>query len=96
MQTHQKPNFDCRAVPLQHTGADQTQAACFRERFIVNLPLALVEQLLMPAPGDNPFAGTAIELKLSVYNANGSGGQGHLWGTAHVPILYSWLANQVR
>lgn len=73
----------------------KSTVASWRERFIVNLPLALVEQLLTPAPGDNPFAGTAVELRLALHSGAGAEGLGRLWGTASVPVLYSWLATQV-
>jgi len=39
----------------------------WRERFLVTLPPALAEQLLIPAPGDNPYAGTAIELQVCFF-----------------------------
>lgn len=38
----------------------------WRERFVLQLPLELVEQLLLPAPGDNQFAGNPLELELEI------------------------------
>jgi vacuolar protein sorting-associated protein 13A/C len=69
--------------------------AAWRERFVLNLPPALAEQLLSPAPGDNPYAGTALELTLSLVDGAAAGGLGEAWGSAAVPVLYSWLGTQV-
>ena len=35
----------------------------WHERFVIRLPPVLCEQLLMPAPGDNQFAGSPLQVR---------------------------------
>lgn len=56
------------------------------ERFMLALPAALAEQLLTPAPGDNPFEGAALQLELSVYDVSTSGATAALVGTATLQV----------
>lgn len=64
------------------------------ERFVLQLPPALSEQLLLPAPGDNPFAGEPLELQLEVLAPVAAGGTGSVVARGAVPIQFDWLANQ--
>lgn len=68
------------------TESEGSQNITWNERFMLMLPPALAEQLLCPAPGDNPFAGISLELKISVYDGSGRSGMGLLIGTATVPV----------
>jgi vacuolar protein sorting-associated protein 13A/C len=62
------------------------QALEWGERFMLDLPAALVEQLLTPAPGDNPFEGVALELRLSVFDVAGEDGTSSLVGSGLLEV----------
>lgn len=62
------------------------QLLAWHERFIVTLPPDLAEQLLAPAPGDNPYAATGVQLRLSLYDLQGQGGMGALVGQANLEV----------
>ena len=68
----------------------------WNERFMVALPSQLVEYLLAPAPGDNPFAGVTAELRLSVWDGTGDGGMSTMLFSTAVPMTYDWLLQQLR
>jgi vacuolar protein sorting-associated protein 13A/C len=83
--------METRAMAAPSLGAPTV----WNERFVVPLPLDLVEQLLLPAPGDNPFAGTALELALSLMDGSGERGVGRILGCATASVPYDWLLAQV-
>ncbi len=58
----------------------------WRERFLLSLPPALAEQLLAPAPGDNPFEGVAVELQVEVWDMAGGNGAGALVGSGKLEV----------
>jgi vacuolar protein sorting-associated protein 13A/C len=66
--------------------APQGQRLEWGERFMLALPAALAEQLLTPAPGDNPFAGVALELRISVYDVGGEDGTSSLVGSSVLKV----------
>jgi hypothetical protein len=68
----------------------------WNERFMVALPPQLVEFLLAPAPGDNPFAGVTAELRLSVWDGTGDGGMGTMLYASTVPLTFDWLLQQLN
>jgi vacuolar protein sorting-associated protein 13A/C len=68
----------------------------WNERFVLALPPELAEQLLTPAPGDNPFAGVALELKVKVCDGSGERGMGRVLSSSSLPITFGWLLAQTQ
>lgn len=81
-----------RAVSLKDLGEAQGGSgsapgvlhASWQERYVISLPPEMVGQLLTPAPGDNPYAGTALQLEMELVDGTGNGGMGQKLGTAQV------------
>ncbi len=65
-------------------GAAGLLHVAWQERFVISLPPEMVGQLLTPAPGDNPYAGTALQLEMELVDGTGNGGLGQKLGTAQV------------
>jgi vacuolar protein sorting-associated protein 13A/C len=63
---------------------------------MVTLPQNLTENLLSPAPGDNPFAGVTDQLRVSVWDASAAGGVGGLLATKVLPLQYNWLQHELQ
>jgi hypothetical protein len=83
-----------RAVTIKDQGAAEGGSsstpgvlhASWQERFVISLPPEMVGQLLTPAPGDNPYAGTALQLEMELVDGTGNGGMGQKLGTAQVGL----------
>jgi len=56
-----------------------------RAAFVLALPPDLAEQLLTPAPGDNPFEGVAVELQITVCDGSGDRGLGRVLNSSECP-----------
>jgi vacuolar protein sorting-associated protein 13A/C len=100
-----------RAVPVQvrfNPAAQASQSAqqglvvqpsqdlAWNERFVLTLPSELSEQLLTPAPGDNPFEGVALRLKVTVMDGSGERGLGRVLTCTEVPVTFNWLLSQIQ
>jgi hypothetical protein len=100
-----------RAVPVQvsfNPAAQASQSAqqglvvnpsqdiAWNERFVLALPADLAEQLLTPAPGDNPFEGVALRLKVTVLDGSGERGVGRVLSSTEVPVTFNWLLSQIQ
>lgn len=100
-----------RAVPVQvsfNPAAQASQSAqqglvvkpsqdiAWNERFVLALPAELAEQLLTPAPGDNPFEGVALRLKVTVLDGSGERGLGRVLSSTEVPVTFNWLLSQIQ
>jgi hypothetical protein len=100
-----------RAVPVQVSfdpAAQASQSAqqglvvkarqeiAWNERFVLALPAELAEQLLTPAPGDNPFEGVALWLKVTVLDGSGDRGLGRVLSSTEVPVTFNWLLSQIQ
>jgi vacuolar protein sorting-associated protein 13A/C len=90
------PSAQAAATAQQGLVVQPGQAIRWNERFVLALPPDLAEQLLMPAPGDNPFDGIALELKVSVFDGAGERGVGRVLSTARVPVTFAWLLSQTQ
>lgn len=75
---------------------EQTQHIAWNERFVLALPENLAEQLLTPAPGDNPFEGVALTLKVTVLDGSAERGLGRALCSAEVPVTFHWLLSQIQ
>lgn len=73
-----------------------SQHIAWNERFVLALPADLAEQLLTPAPGDNPFEGVALSLKVTVLDGSGDRGLGRVLSSTEVPVTFDWLLSQVQ
>lgn len=73
-----------------------SQDIAWNERFVLALPADLAEQLLTPAPGDNPFEGVALRLKVTVLDGNGERGLGRVLSSTEVPVTFNWLLSQIQ
>lgn len=62
---------------------------------MLSLPAALSEQLVQPAPGDNPFAGQPLSLAFQLASPQGGGGLGAAVAHAVLPVSFQWMAEQV-
>lgn len=95
-----KVSFDAAAQASQ--SAQQglvikpSQHIAWNERFVLALPADLAEQLLTPAPGDNPFEGVALSLKVTVLDGSGDRGLGRVLSSTEVPVTFDWLLSQVQ
>lgn len=90
------PSAQASSTAQQGTEVTTGQTIQWNERFVLALPPELAEQLLTPAPGDNPFEGVAIELGISVCDGSGDKGLGQVVSRTTVQIQYSWLLGQVQ
>lgn len=68
----------------------------WEERFVLSLPAALSEQLVRPAPGDNPFEGRPLALEFEVAAPTGGGGLGKQLARGTLPVGFDWMVAQVR
>jgi hypothetical protein len=73
-----------------------SQQIAWNERFVLALPAELAEQLLTPAPGDNPFEGVALWLKVTVLDGSGDRGLGRVLSSTEVPVTFNWLLSQIQ
>jgi hypothetical protein len=73
-----------------------SQDIAWNERFVLALPADLAEQLLTPAPGDNPFEGVALRLKVTVIDGSAERGLGRVLSSTEVPVTFNWLLSQIQ
>lgn len=100
-----------RAVPLQSSlllsaqssamvqaglAIKEGQSVHWNQRFVLALPADLSEQLLTPAPGDNPWDTTPLELQIEVWDGSGEQGLGRMVTKTRLQVTYSWLLGQVQ
>jgi vacuolar protein sorting-associated protein 13A/C len=81
--------------PTPSSDPHQTVPVWWQERFVLSLPAALSEQLVQPAPGDNPFAGQPLSLTFELASPTGGGGLGDRVARAVLPVQFDWMAAQV-
>jgi hypothetical protein len=74
----------------------QGQQVQWNQRFVVALPPQLAEQLLTPAPGDNPWEVAPLELQLEVWDGSGERGLGRKLSSSTLTVTYNWLLGQVQ
>lgn len=90
------PSAQASLQAQQGTEVVMGQTIRWNERFVLALPPELAEQLLTPAPGDNPFEGVALELRVAVCDGSGERGLGRVVSRSVVQVKYSWLLGQVQ
>ena len=91
---HSSWGLGTRAAHLKH-GHDGALRVAWGERFVLTFPAALSEQLVRPAPGDNPYAGVPLELQFELVVPAASSGLGAVVARGALPISFQWMADQV-
>jgi hypothetical protein len=90
------PSAQASSTAQAGLAVEQGQQVQWNQRFVVALPPQLAEQLLTPAPGDNPWELAPLELQLEVWDGSGERGLGRKLSSTQLTVSYSWLLGQVQ
>jgi hypothetical protein len=90
------PGAQASASPQAGLAVEQGQQVQWNQRFVLALPPQLAEQLLTPAPGDNPWELAPLELQLEVWDGSGERGLGRKLSSTRLSVTYAWLLGQVQ
>jgi hypothetical protein len=90
------PGAQASSTAQAGLAVQQGQQVVWNQRFVVALPPQLAEQLLTPAPGDNPWEVAPLELQLEVWDGSGERGLGRKLSSTTLAVTYNWLLGQVQ
>lgn len=95
VQAQLQPAAQASATAQPGLAVQQGQAVQWNQRFVLALPPQLAEQLLTPAPGDNPWELAPLELQLELWDGSGERSLGRKLSSSRLAVTYSWLLGQV-